>query len=1810
MSPSIPEERANANILRHFSLTTRHHPPLGRWCGLLYGAMLRNYDQIKGIQITGMSTRGNKSFAREIPMLRATLISMALFCAAQFGFAEAADRFPGAHWPEASPGSQGLDEGLLRQVSEYLGGLGCIVRHGRMVHAWGDASRRGDVASAAKPWYTTLLMLAVEEGLLESADTPVARFVPELETLNPDLDHKDRAMTFAHMANQTSCYGVSERPGDAYDYNDYQMALFIDTLFLKVYGAGWDTVDRDVLGARLADAIGCEDSPTLLAFGTEDRPGRVGVSPRDFARLGWLMLNGGAWNGRRVLAPETVRILTTSPLPNSIPRTAATEAEMLDGQRSLGSWDIPDDQTDHHGSYSWAWWVNGVDREGRRFWPDAPLDVFTALGHKNGQRGMAAIPSLDLVISWNDTSLGDRPGEPHPLNEVFRLLREAAKDGPMAGQIVADPDNPAWLVRHGDPDRRPFLMCGPGDPEGFLYRGARREDGTRDGDQEAIIDKMRGTGANCLYFQVIRSHGGDGDGTHNPFIDSDPAKGFDERILQQWEGWFKAMDDAGIVIFLFVYDDSASIWNTGDAVGEEERAFLATLARRFGHHNNLVWCVAEEYEERFSPERVKAIARVLREEDKHDHVISVHQLDGLDFTAFADDPVIGQFAMQYNRSDPNELHAGVVTAWSDARGRYNLNLSEVYEHGFGFEARRKNWAAALGGAHAMALWWTFDEPDKPSREDLEACGHLVRFMGKAATTLMAPCSGQARGGTACVLGEPGQGYIAYGPDARTAMGIADLPAGTYALTWLDPATGVEVEAQPVVVSDPEGSFTPPASFREDAVLWLRREGEQAASASDLGTHEVTMWAPFLEWSLDNTSYEGNPFDLEATATFTHADTGTTRTTGMFYAGEGVWKFRFTGTREGAWTFTTGSADPELDGHTGSVNVLPNPDPKARGFLTHVKNRFAIMGRDEDDLRPHLFAVYMNNNLYHREVRELADPALVTALLDDAEAHGFDTIFAFICNNWLQLGALAHDEHDSVDPDLETFGIIERMIVQAHARGMRWHLWAWGDESRRWTPIGLPGGVNGPVDRRLQRYMAARLGPLPGWTMGYGFDLIEWTTPEGRNGWASFLHNQMGWDHMLSARGFRLDGTHNNIVSYSSYGGGDLSTTRGGPGDFQEVVAHFDASPESPSFYEERHSHLREGFHLDMDGTRRLRWWQAMAGGVGGFNGFYKDSPHPYPNPEQLRTFRRFWDGRFRLDFERAPDITDGACLKSAYSTYYVLYSEDADAIRADLSGAPHPVTVTAVDTRAEYAETALGTLGPGAHTIRLPHVSDWAIVLESDASRSARHPLVQNGWLVHDGRLVWGWVQHNGWWRPGQRPNLTRRSVGDPEGDVRPNRTEDFDLLTDNMLRHAYPGFEHNYGLWYDRRRDAHDDAHREDANVVPPFLEQPWARGEEGRAADGLPKYDLTRFNPWYFDRLREFAGLCDQKGTVLFHKFHMQHNMLETPAHYVDYPWRPFNCIQDTALPDTIPAANAFYDMDNPVRRDLQRLYIRHCLDTLGDSRNVVHLTAEEYTGPLPFVQFWMDTIAEWERETGKDVCVGLGAPKDVQDAILADPARGPRVDVIDLRCWWYRADGSLNALEGGREIPGRGIESGSQQGEETSPAQIYRKIREYRDQYPDKAIIDAIDGGRIEHWAFFMGGGSLLVRGQLEYANQADPPAYEAPEGTELIVPSYAFLRDTLGVRGPALRPADIVAPGGATAWCLAIPGELCLVYAPSGGVFNLRLDAFPGACTARWFNPETGELTADPAGEAEGGGTRRFSCPDDNQDWVLLLEWTKA
>ncbi len=734
--------------------------------------------------------------------------------------------YPGKEWAIKRPEQIGLDVAKLEELSDYPGGFGCVVRYGYMVYSWGDAGKRKDVASAAKPFYAHFLFKAVEDGKISNLDERVNKWEPRLNQINKNLGYKDRAIKWRDFANQISCYGLSELPGTAFAYNDWQMALFWDAMFKKVYGVSYETVDADVLHPKLTDILQCQDNPTFMAFGIKDRPGRLAISPRDFARFGLLYLRKGKWKNKQLVSREHATMAVTSPLPNSIPRTAGQEAEMIPGQRSIGSKRIPDNQCDHVGSYSWLWWTNGVGRDGTRHWPDVPTDTYGCFGH-GGLRAMVVMPGMDLIISWNDTKIRGSEMENHTL----RLLKDSvmwhglparentakmAVPHPRNGQIVVDAEHPQWLKRKGG---GPFFMCGPGDPEDFLYRGKLKPDGTRDGDQRKLIEKMKGTGANCIYLMAVRSHGGDGDKTHNPFVNNDPRKSINSKVLKQWEVWFAEMDKNGIVIYLFFYDDSARLWNTGDKIGKEEKGFIHTLVNRFEHHRNLIWCIAEEYQEAFSAKRVKNIAAEIRAADDYDHVIAVHKLSGLDFSEFADAPDIDQFAIQYNQPSADALHNAMVSAFKQAKSKYNLNMSEAADYGTGQEARKKSWACAMGGAYVMIL-----EMDiaTTAKSDLKDCGSLVRFFESTNFNEMSPHDELKFAGTKYVLAQPGFSYIAYSPELKGKIGLKDMRRGTYEFRWFDCATGKEVRQAKVKVQTGDKSWEKPRGIGRELVVYIRR----------------------------------------------------------------------------------------------------------------------------------------------------------------------------------------------------------------------------------------------------------------------------------------------------------------------------------------------------------------------------------------------------------------------------------------------------------------------------------------------------------------------------------------------------------------------------------------------------------------------------------------------------------------------------------------------------------------------------------------------------------------------------------------------------------------------------------------------------------------------------------------------------------------------------------------------------------------------------------------------------------------------------
>ena len=476
-----------------------------------------------------------------------------------------------------------------------------------------------------------------------------------------------------------------------------------------------------------------------------------------------------------------------------------------------------------------------------------------------------------------------------------------------------------------------------------------------------------------------------------------------------------------------------------------------------------------------------------------------------------------------------------------------------------------------------------------------------------------------------------------------------------------------------------------------------------SGSKDLGTRSAEMWE-YEEWQIVNPTWSGNEFDVVADVNFTHTSSSSTHNTEMFYAGSNTWKFRFTGTKTGQWNFTTTSADPQLDGFYGSVTVSANTDPNAKGFLTNVGNKYAIMDANIDDLKGYRFNVYMNQEEYFPIIHQMTSDTHINNYIADAQQYNFDTIYIHVCNNWFDFGSYRWDEHSSVNPDPQTFAALENVIALARSQGMRVQLWAWGDEARRWTPIGV-GGINGIPDQRVQRYIAARLGPLPGWTMGYGFDLEEWVTETQLGVWALYLHQHFGWQHMVWGRG-----RSNSELDAKSYSG---SSNGGQPFSYDDAVSKLNSDLTRPHLYEERFTYMRDGAWT-MENTRRALWDYTMAGGIGCWWGFYEEgtasSPlPPYPNPEQLATVNQFWVGRFLLDMSRDNSLTDGYCLKTSTNDNYVFYKESTSSVQMDLSGMSGSKPAVAVDTKLTYAEIDLGTRTATNQTWTAPYSSDWAI---------------------------------------------------------------------------------------------------------------------------------------------------------------------------------------------------------------------------------------------------------------------------------------------------------------------------------------------------------------------------------------------------------------------------------------------------------------------------------------------------------------------
>lgn len=298
-----------------------------------------------------------------------------------------------------------------------------IARHGKLVleeYFHGESREKPhDTRSASKSLTATLIGAAINAGVPLKVSSPVYQ-VMNGGALPPDLEPRKRALTLEHLLTMSSGLDCDDAdpnsPGredfmvdesGEPDYYKYTMALKM----IREPGekAVYCSVNPNLAGGVLKRASG-RSLPELM-HGLVAQPlqikryyigltptgdaymgGGARFLPRDFMKLAQLHVNGGTWNGHRILTPEWCR-RATSPLY----KFSETSKAM----------------------YGYLWWVYDYPYKGRT------VRAYFASG--NGWQHAIGIPELDLVIGFYAGNYAD--GLPLHEGYIPKYILPAVEEG-------------------------------------------------------------------------------------------------------------------------------------------------------------------------------------------------------------------------------------------------------------------------------------------------------------------------------------------------------------------------------------------------------------------------------------------------------------------------------------------------------------------------------------------------------------------------------------------------------------------------------------------------------------------------------------------------------------------------------------------------------------------------------------------------------------------------------------------------------------------------------------------------------------------------------------------------------------------------------------------------------------------------------------------------------------------------------------------------------------------------------------------------------------------------------------------------------------------------------------------------------------------------------------------------------------------------------------------------------------------------------------------------------------------------------------
>ncbi|MDP2895555.1 MAG: DUF6298 domain-containing protein [bacterium] len=354
----------------------------------------------------------------------------------------------------------------------------------------------------------------------------------------------------------------------------------------------------------------------------------------------------------------------------------------------------------------------------------------------------------------------------------------------------------------------------------------------------------------------------------------------------------------------------------------------------------------------------------------------------------------------------------------------------------------------------------------------------------------------------------------------------------------------------------------------------------------------------------------------------------------------------------------------------------------------------------------------------------------------------------------------------------------------------------------------------------------------------------------------------------------------------------------------------------------------------------------------------------------------------------------------------------------------------------------------------------------------------------------------------------------------------------------------------------------KEKAHTAAPH---PWARTGPGNALDGKPKFDLTKYDPEYFNRLRSRVTAAGEKGIyvsiMLFEGWGMQF----APGAWDSHPFHRDNNVNN--INGDVNGDGKGLEVHTLENRGItasQEAYVRKVVDTVNDLDNVLYEISNENHPPSTQWQYHViDFIHKYEKSKPKQHPVGM----------TFQYQGGQNSTLFDSPADWV----SPNPEGGYRDDP---------------PAADGRKV-----VLNDTDHLWGIGGNQAWVWKSFVRGHNPIFM---------DP--YDGTVLGERLDPKWEPIRRSMGytlrfanrMNLAEMAPDDALASGK---YCLVNPGFEYLVYLPSGGTVTVDLSAAKGALSVEWFDPSNDVTTTGE--KVAGGGKREFISPFKG-DAVLYLK----